>query len=39
MRQRSVRAFKTLTPTARFLWFIAGFQALGMIVRFAADLA
>jgi hypothetical protein len=33
MRQRAARIFMSLTPRARFLWFIVAFQALGMIVR------
>jgi hypothetical protein len=39
MRQRAGRVFKALTPAARFLWLIAGLQALGMIVRLLADIA
>jgi len=37
MGQRALRGFRSLSPTVRFLWLIAGFQALGMILRAVLD--
>jgi hypothetical protein len=33
MGRRAMNAFKSLSPTVRFLWVLAGLQALGMVLR------
>jgi hypothetical protein len=33
MQRRLLTGFRSLSPTVRFLWFIVGFQLLGMVLR------